>query len=112
VVVVGAGAFGGWTALYLQRLGARVELIDAHGPGNSRSSSGGETRLIRADHGDRLEYMRLAMAAYTRWLEWQEEWDESLLLPTDRLVAAWRRSCPRRRGGATCCSRTACPPKC
>jgi glycine/D-amino acid oxidase-like deaminating enzyme len=47
VAVVGAGAFGGWTALHLLRNGARVTLIDAWGPGNSRSSSGGETRVIR-----------------------------------------------------------------
>lgn len=43
VVVVGAGAFGGWTALYLREIGLSVTLVDAHGPGNARSSSGGET---------------------------------------------------------------------
>jgi glycine/D-amino acid oxidase-like deaminating enzyme len=47
VAVVGAGAFGGWTALQLRRLGAQVTLFDAWGPGNARSSSGGETRVIR-----------------------------------------------------------------
>lgn len=41
VVVVGAGAFGGWTALHLLRRGARVTLLDAWGPGNARASSGG-----------------------------------------------------------------------
>ncbi|HJX27870.1 MAG TPA: FAD-dependent oxidoreductase, partial [Thermoanaerobaculia bacterium] len=40
VAVVGAGAFGGWTALHLLRRGCRVTLLDAWGPGNSRSSSG------------------------------------------------------------------------
>jgi glycine/D-amino acid oxidase-like deaminating enzyme len=29
VAVIGAGAFGGWTALHLARAGARVTLIDA-----------------------------------------------------------------------------------
>src|SRR5207249_2085330 len=43
VVVVGAGAFGGWTALYLQRQGARVTLVDAWGPGNARARPGAET---------------------------------------------------------------------
>ena len=38
VVVVGAGAFGAWTAFYLRQLGARVRLVDAYGPGNARSS--------------------------------------------------------------------------
>ncbi|MEZ5976698.1 MAG: FAD-dependent oxidoreductase [Planctomycetota bacterium] len=52
VVVVGAGALGGWTALWLVRAGARVTLVDAYGPGNSRSSSGGETRVIRQAYAD------------------------------------------------------------
>ena len=51
VAVVGAGAFGGWTALHLRRAGALVTLLDAWGPGNSRASSGGETRVIRAIYG-------------------------------------------------------------
>ena len=40
VVVVGAGAFGGWSALQLQQSGAKVILLDSWGPGNSRASSG------------------------------------------------------------------------
>lgn len=34
VLVVGAGAFGGWTALHLLRAGAKVTLVDSYGPGN------------------------------------------------------------------------------
>jgi sarcosine oxidase len=60
VAVVGAGAFGGWTALALLARGARVTLFDAWGPGHSRSSSGGESRVIRGMYGpDRL---------YTEWV--------------------------------------------
>jgi sarcosine oxidase len=51
VIVVGAGAFGGWSALHLAQAGAKVTLLDAWGPGNSRASSGGETRTIRATYG-------------------------------------------------------------
>ncbi|MBV8199658.1 MAG: FAD-dependent oxidoreductase, partial [Acidobacteria bacterium] len=51
VVVVGAGAFGGWVALWLCRRGARVTLLDAWGPGNARASSGGETRVLRGMYG-------------------------------------------------------------
>ncbi|PYQ33376.1 MAG: hypothetical protein DMF57_09730, partial [Acidobacteria bacterium] len=55
IAVVGAGAFGGWTALHLLRLGAQVTLVDSWGPGNARSSSGGDTRVIRAIYGpDRI----------------------------------------------------------
>jgi sarcosine oxidase len=78
VVVVGAGAFGGWTALYLRRGGARVTLLDAWGPGNSRASSGGETRVIRATYGPRAVYTRMAARALTLWKEHQRRWRQPL----------------------------------
>ncbi len=31
IVVIGAGAFGGWTALYLQEMGLSVTLVDQYG---------------------------------------------------------------------------------
>src|SRR5437764_15400887 len=43
---VGDGAFGGWTALQLLKIGAKVTLIDAWGPGNARAHSGGGSRNI------------------------------------------------------------------
>jgi glycine/D-amino acid oxidase-like deaminating enzyme len=70
VAVVGAGAFGGWTALHLRRLGAQVTLVDAWGPGNARSSSGGETRVIRAIYGPGRKYVEMAARALTLWTEW------------------------------------------
>ena len=76
IVVVGAGAFGGWTALNLQRMGARVTLVDMYGPGNSRSTSGDETRGVRTSYGDRPHgelWMQWASQAITRWKEWDEE---------------------------------------
>lgn len=78
VLVVGAGAFGGWTALYLLRGGARVTLLDAWGPGNSRASSGGETRVIRATYGPRAIYTRLAARALTLWKEHDRRWGRGL----------------------------------
>ncbi|HEY2092812.1 MAG TPA: FAD-dependent oxidoreductase [Thermoanaerobaculia bacterium] len=67
VVVVGAGAFGGWTALHLQQMGARVTLVDAFGAGNRRSSSGGETRVIRAVYGPDRIYVEMVKRAYELW---------------------------------------------
>ena len=67
VAVIGAGAFGGWTALELVRRGARVVLIDAWGPGNARASSGGETRVIRAGYGTRTIYTKMAKRALELW---------------------------------------------
>lgn len=81
VVVVGAGAFGGWTALYALRRGARVTLLDAWGPGNSRASSGGETRVIRATYGPRGVYTRMAAHALALWQEHERRWRRKLYHP-------------------------------
>src|SRR5581483_5241489 len=78
VVVVGAGAFGGWTALYLRRRGARVTLVDAWGPGNARASSGGDTRVLRATYGPRGVYTRLAVRARALWREHERRWGRRL----------------------------------
>ena len=74
VIVVGAGAFGGWSALELLRKGARVRLIDAWGPGNSRASSGGETRIIRATYGSGRIYTQMAARALQLWQEHEQRW--------------------------------------
>ncbi len=66
-VVVGAGVFGAWTAYYLQRSGARVALLDAYGPANSRASSSGETRVIRAGYGPDELYTRWAVRSLPLW---------------------------------------------
>jgi len=76
VVVVGAGAFGGWTALHLRRAGAEVTLVDAWGPGNSRASSGGETRVIRTIYGPTRQYVEMAARALTLWQEWDQSGGE------------------------------------
>ena len=78
IAVVGAGAFGGWTALFLRRQGARVTLLDAWGPGNSRASSGGETRVIRATYGPRAVYTHMAVRALALWKEHQQRWRRQL----------------------------------
>ena len=67
VAVIGAGAFGGWTALHLRTAGARVELLDEWGPGNSRSSSGGKTRVIRAIYGPDRIYSEMVKRAFELW---------------------------------------------
>ena len=72
--VIGAGAFGGWTALYLLRRGARVTLIDAWGAGNSRSSSGGETRVIRGTYGPDQPYTAMAARALKLWRQNEQRW--------------------------------------
>ena len=67
VVVVGAGVFGTWTAHYLHERGATVTLVDAYGPGNSRSSSGDETRIVRCGYGPDEIYSELARRSREQW---------------------------------------------
>jgi hypothetical protein len=81
IAVVGAGAFGGWTAYWARKLGASVVLIDAYGPGNSRSTSGDETRGARTSYGDRPQgeqWMQWASRAIQRWKAWDDEWGRDL----------------------------------
>jgi glycine/D-amino acid oxidase-like deaminating enzyme len=69
VVVVGAGVFGTWIAHHLVSPGMRVTLVDAYGPGNSRSSSGDESRIIRRGYGPDVIYSRLADRSLELWRE-------------------------------------------
>ncbi|MEP6800917.1 MAG: FAD-dependent oxidoreductase [Acidobacteriota bacterium] len=74
VAVVGAGAFGGFTAAELLRRGARVTLLDTWGPGNARASSGGETRVIRGVYGADRIYTEMAARAFRLWHEYEARW--------------------------------------
>ncbi len=67
VAVVGAGVFGAWTAYFLRKSGARVILLEAYGPANSRASSGGESRIIRMGYGADEIYTRWALRALPMW---------------------------------------------
>jgi len=69
VAVVGAGVFGAWTALHLARRGKRVLLLDAYGPGHSRSSSGDESRIIRMGYGADEIYTQWSQRSLIRWKE-------------------------------------------
>src|SRR3954470_8220051 len=88
VVVVGAGAFGGWTALYLREMGHSVTLIDQYGPGNSRATSGGESRQIRAVYGEREIYTKWVLEAFERWQAREAEWGKKLFFRTGQLSLA------------------------
>lgn len=83
VAVIGAGVFGAWTAYQLSRAGKAVVLIDAYGPGNSRSSSGGESRVIRMGYGPDQIYTRMAQRSLVLW---QELLGSSSLLQTSGVL--------------------------
>lgn len=67
VAVIGAGAFGAWTAEHLRRGGHRVTLVDMAGPANNRASSGGESRMTRGAYGKDELYTRMAFASLPEW---------------------------------------------
>jgi sarcosine oxidase len=67
VAVVGAGVFGVWIAYQLRLTGASVLLLDAYGPGNSRASSGGESRIMRLGYGPDEIYTRSAQRSLQLW---------------------------------------------
>ena len=90
VVVVGAGAFGGWAALWLARRGARVSIVDAWGPGNMRASSGGETRVIRGAYGERTIYTRMAARSLHLWRDFESAAGRQFYFPTGALWMADR----------------------
>jgi monomeric sarcosine oxidase len=86
--VVGAGVFGAWTAYHLRRLGHNVILLDQYGPANSRASSGGESRIIRAAYGSDEVYTRTAVRSLTLWSEFFTRVSRDLLHRTGVLWMA------------------------
>jgi glycine/D-amino acid oxidase-like deaminating enzyme len=94
VAVVGAGAFGGWTALWLLRSGMKVTLIDAWGAGNSRSSSGDETRVIRSTYGANEFYFDLNVRALELWKEHQQKWERPVFFNTGVLWLCYEKNTP------------------
>ena len=98
IAVIGAGAFGGWTAFQLLERGARVTLLDAWGPGNSRASSGGETRIMRGTYGPDQPYSKLAGRALKLWQKYERRWKCRFLHRTGVLWMVSRRDDAYERG--------------
>jgi glycine/D-amino acid oxidase-like deaminating enzyme len=98
IAVIGAGAFGGWTALNLLERGALVTLLDAWGPGNSRASSGGETRVVRGTYGPDQPYTEMAARALKLWAKYERRWKRQFLHRTGVLWMASGRDDAFERG--------------
>jgi len=79
--VVGAGVFGAATARALARRGWDVTLVEQYVPGNVRSESGGDTRIIRFAHGEAEWYTLSARRALGLWRELEDETGERLFDP-------------------------------
>ena len=94
IAVIGAGAFGGWSALYLLRKGFKVTLIDAWGAGNPHSSSGDETRVIRSTYGSNEQYFNLNVRSLELWKENQQRWNKKLFFNAGVLWLCYEEKTP------------------
>jgi glycine/D-amino acid oxidase-like deaminating enzyme len=98
--VIGAGAFGGWTALMLLRSGYRVTLIEARTAGNALSSSGDETRVTRTMYGKDRIYSEMARRAMHLWQTYETDFKTKIFYPISVLGlmgqddTRWRNSKP------------------
>ena len=73
VAVFGAGIWGACSAYHLNKSGADVELYDMWGPGNSKSGSGGASRIIRLTYGDDKIYTELTNDSFDFWKQLSDE---------------------------------------
>jgi len=79
--VVGAGVFGASTARELVRRGWDVTVYEQFTPGNVRSGSGGDTRLLRFSHGEQAWYSLSARRALELWRDLERESGQKLFEP-------------------------------
>jgi len=85
IIVVGAGAWGGWSAYMLQKAGYDVTLLDQYGPGNELSGSGGKTRILRMAYGGDPVYTEMVHRSFQLWEEHEQLWDEKFYHETGAL---------------------------
>lgn len=78
---MGAGVFGSSIARELSRRGWQVTVVEQYTPGNVRSGSGGDTRLLRFSHGDVEWYSLLARRSLELWRELESTSGQKLFEP-------------------------------
>ncbi len=75
-----------------------MTLFDAWGPGNSRASSGGETRIMRCTYGPDQPYTELAVRALALWPKFERRWKKRFLHRTGVLWMVSSRDDAYERG--------------
>jgi len=78
IAVIGSGIWGACTAYHLNKAGADVDLYDMWGAGNSRSGSGGASRIIRLAYGDDKIYTELTNNSFDFWEKLSKESERKL----------------------------------
>ena len=73
-------------------------MLDAWGPGNSRASSGGETRIMRGTYGPDQPYTETAAHALKLWAKYERRWKKQFLHRTGVLWMVSSRDDAYERG--------------
>ena len=82
VAIVGMGAMGSAALYALARRGRRVIGFDRFEPGHSRSSSFGESRIIRLAYYEDPSYVPLLRGAYRAWRDLESATGETVMTVT------------------------------
>jgi len=85
----------------LAKRGKRVLLLEAYGPGHSRASSGGESRIIRMGYGADELYTRWSQRSLGQWKEFFAKTRQPLFLETGVLWMAGKNDARLRETAAT-----------
>lgn len=89
VVVIGLGAMGSASLYSIAGRGVRVLGIDRYTPAHERSSSFGESRLIRLAYAEGPEYVALVREAYDLWEALERRTGEPVMIRTGMLEAGY-----------------------
>jgi sarcosine oxidase len=89
VAVIGLGAMGSAGIYAAARRGVRVFGVDRYEPGHRRSSSFGESRLIRLAYFEDPSYVPLVREAYERWRDLEAASGEKVLIITGLIEAGF-----------------------
>jgi sarcosine oxidase len=87
VVVIGLGAMGSASIYSIAKRGLRVLGVERYEPGHPRSSSFGESRLIRLAYAEGREYVALVREAYDLWEELERVTGEQVMIRTGMIEA-------------------------
>src|SRR5579862_6022107 len=90
VVVIGLGAMGSAALYAAARRGLRVVGLEQYEPAHSRSSSYGESRVIRLAYFEHPSYVPLLREAYGLWRDLEAATGERIMTITGIVEAGYR----------------------
>jgi sarcosine oxidase len=89
IAVIGLGAMGSASIYAAAKRGLRVLGLERYEPGHLRSSSFGESRLIRLAYFEHPSYVPLVQEAFQRWQDLEAVTGEKILISTGAIEAGF-----------------------